>query len=130
MTTSPQGDSLRMLWRALRRQCPNCGDHGIWRGWFTLRERCPRCRLELDIGETDHFYGAYMFNIIAAELAVAIAFVTTLIVAWPDVPWTAVTWAAVAIAIVAPFLFYPYTRTLWLALELIVQPERRPPVPR
>jgi uncharacterized protein (DUF983 family) len=114
-----------MLGRAALRRCPNCGERDIWRGWLTIRDRCPRCGIRLDLGESDHFYGAYMLNFIAAELAVAFAFVVTLVVTWPTVPWTAVTWGTVVIAVVAPFLFYPFTRTLWLAVDLAVRPEHR-----
>ena len=78
--------------RALRRRCPRCGGPGIWRSWFAFRARCPTCHLELDRGESDHFYGAYLLNFVVAELLPAIAFVIALLVTWPSPPWTALTW--------------------------------------
>jgi uncharacterized protein (DUF983 family) len=109
--------------RALRRHCPRCGERDIWRGWFAFRHDCPRCHLELDRGESDHFYGAYLLNFVVAELIPAIAFVVALMVTWPSPPWTALTWGAVILAAAAPLLTYPFTKTVWLALDLAFRRE-------
>jgi uncharacterized protein (DUF983 family) len=125
MAHQARGTLLRMVGRALRRRCPNCGSRGIWKNWMNMRDACPTCGLNLDRGESDFFYGAFMFNIIAAELAVGIAFVVTLIATWPTPPWNAITWSAAGIAVIAPFLFYPFSKTLWLAVDLALRPERK-----
>jgi len=109
--------------RALLRRCPRCGERGIWRGWFVFRERCPHCGLELDRGESDHFYGAFLLNFVVAELIPAVAFVVILIVTWPSPPWTAITWTAVILAASAPLATYPFTKTVWLALDLFFRGE-------
>ena len=109
--------------RALRRRCPRCGGPGIWRSWFAFRSQCPTCHLELDRGESDHFYGAYLLNFVVAELIPAIAFVIALLVTWPSPPWTALTWGAVILAATAPLFTYPFTKTVWLALDLAFRRE-------
>jgi len=118
-----EGTLRSYIARALRRHCPRCGGHDIWRSWFSLRDRCPNCRLELDRGESDHFYGAYLLNFVVAELIPAIAFVVALIVTWPSPPWTALTWGAIILVATAPFLTYPFTKTIWLALDLAFRRE-------
>jgi len=87
-----------------------------------MRPTCPNCGLQLDRGESDYFYGAYMLNFVAAELVAIGVFVIALITTWPSPPWTALTYGTVAIAIVAPIVLYPTTKGLWLALDLMFRP--------
>lgn len=108
--------------RALRRRCPNCGDGRVWRGWLQSAERCPNCGLRLDRGEPDYFIGAYLLNLVVAELAVAIVFIALLIALWPDPPWDALMWGAAIAAAVAPLATYPFTKGLWLAVDLVFRP--------
>lgn len=115
---------LRMCGRALMRRCPRCGSGDIWTNWFSFRGHCPKCDLQLDRGESDHFYGAYALNFVVAELVPVIFFVVTLIVTWPDPPWTLLTYGTGALAIISPFVLYPFMRALWLALDLYFRPDR------
>ena len=58
--------------RALRLRCPHCGGGPLFTvRWFRMRDRCPKCRLRLERGEQGYIVGAYMFNIVAAELLFA-----------------------------------------------------------
>ncbi len=111
--------------RALRRRCPSCGKGAMWSGWTRLRPACSVCGLKFDRGESDFFIGAYLFNLIAAELAFAVVFVALVIATWPNPPWTALTWGAVAGTLLTPVLFYPYTHGIWLAIDLLFRPDRR-----
>jgi uncharacterized protein (DUF983 family) len=108
----------RMLLRAFTLRCPRCGGRGIWRSWFKMKHACPTCRLVLERGESeDYWLGAYMFNLVAAELiSVAIA-VVLIIVSWPDVSWNVVWAISIVLAVVMPFIFFPFARALWLALH-------------
>ena len=115
---------MRMCGRALLRRCPRCGSGDVWKNWFNFRDRCPRCALELDRGESDHFYGAYALNFVVAELVPVVFFVVTLIATWPTPPWTVLTYVTGALAIISPFVLYPFTKTGWLALDLYFRPER------
>ena len=45
--------------------------------------------------------------------------------AWPTPPWDELLYGGVAIMIAAPFMFYPFSKTLFLAFDLIF----RPPIP-
>jgi hypothetical protein len=71
----------------------------------------------LDRGEEDHFLGAYVLNLVLAEAVPALAVLAVAFLTWPEVPWTRLAWVAVSLAVLCPFLFYPFSRTLWLALD-------------
>lgn len=66
--------------------------------------------------------GAYMFNIIAAELLFACLFVGVLVVTWPTPPWRLITWGSAVLMLVMPLLFYPFSKTLFLAFDLAFRP--------
>ena len=87
-----------------------------------MRPQCPVCGLQLDRGESDYFYGAYLLNFVAAELVPVIVFVVSLIATWPDPPWNLLTASTVVLAVVCPILLYPTTKALWLAFDLLLRP--------
>ncbi len=110
------------LRRALTRRCPYCGSPGIYDGYFALRERCPVCGVRFE-REEGYFLGAYALNLVVAEflglgLAIALIFGTDL----RDLPliWQEV--IAVALAIAFPVALFPFSRTVWIAMDLIFHP--------
>lgn len=92
-----------------------------------MRTTCPVCGLELERGEEGYQVGAYMFNIIAAELAFAAVFLGIVAVTWPSPPWAWLEYGGIAMMIVAPFVFYPFSKTLFLAFDLFFRPASHPP---
>jgi len=116
--------ALVMFARALRRRCPNCGAGPVIRRWIYTRPACPRCRLRLDRGEPDYFLGAIVFNMAFAEGVFAAALLAVLLWTWPNPPWDALYYGGIAGLIVAPILFYPYSKLLWLAFDLLFRPLR------
>lgn len=117
-TNVPTSSSTRVL-RALRLRCPECGGRGLFSNWLKLRASCPTCGLKLDRGNPDHFVGAYLVNLIIAEVLFAVIFGVWLVAVWPDVPWDGIEKVAVVAMIVSPFATYPFTRTVWLAADLV-----------
>lgn len=120
----PAARPAQLIGRALLLRCPACGTPGILRNWLTLRARCPGCALKLDRGTPGHFVGAYLVNLIIAELLFAVGLGAWLLAAWPDVPWDLVERVAVVAMLIAPLVLYPFTRTVWLAADLIFDPQR------
>ena len=118
------GVVARMVGRALLLRCPRCGSRGLMRHWLAANERCPRCGVRVDRGEKDHWLGAYAVNLVASELIWAVSMVAVLIVMWPRVPWTFLEYGGAALMIAAPFIFYPFSRTIWLALDLAFRGDR------
>ncbi len=114
-----------LVWRALRLRCPNCGGGPLFKKWLQMQARCPVCRMRLERGEEGYQVGAYMFNIVAAELFFAAVFLTTLAYRWPAPPWDLLLYGGMVMMVVTPVLFYPFSKDLFLAFDLIF----RPPAP-
>ncbi|HEU5219738.1 MAG TPA: DUF983 domain-containing protein [Gemmatimonadales bacterium] len=112
----------RVLWRALRRRCPNCGGRGLFRSWFRMASACPVCGLPLERNEEGYAVGAYMFNIGLAEAAFVAVFLGVLLRTWPNPPWQILTWISVGLMVVLPLVFYPYSKLLFLGLHLLFHP--------
>jgi uncharacterized protein (DUF983 family) len=114
---------LRVLWHGFTKRCPRCGAGHLFNGWFDLKPYCPRCSYKFE-REEGFFLGAYVINLGVSELGV-VAVVVALIVreaqgrAGSLVPWLIV---AGALQIVLPVLFYPFSKTIWAAFDLIMRP--------
>jgi hypothetical protein len=78
--------------------------------------------LILDRGEHDYFLGGYTVNFLFAEILIVIGGALSIFWTWPEVPWTLITWVLVFLMVVAPVVFYPFSKSLWLALDLIIRP--------
>jgi uncharacterized protein (DUF983 family) len=112
----------QLFWRAVRLRCPNCGGAPLFTSWFRMRHECPNCGLLLERGEEGYQVGSYMFNIIASELIFAAVFLGVLALTWPSPPWTLLQIGGAILAGVAPFLFFPFSKTLFLAFDLVFRP--------
>ncbi|HEX9107986.1 MAG TPA: DUF983 domain-containing protein, partial [Longimicrobiales bacterium] len=93
----PKPGALRLAGRALRLRCPVCGRGRLFDGWTHLRTRCVSCGLILERGEEDYFIGAYLLNLIVAELIVVALMLIVLFATWPSVPWQGMLWGIVAL---------------------------------
>jgi uncharacterized protein (DUF983 family) len=108
--------------RALTRRCPYCGSPGVFTSYFALRETCPTCRVSFE-REEGYFLGAYALNLIVAEflgigLVILLLFRTDL--RHLDLLWQEA--IAVGLAVAFPLLFFPYSREVWIALDLVFHP--------
>lgn len=110
-----------ILARALRRRCPSCGAPGIFTGWARLQHECPSCGVVLQRREDGYTLGGLWLNLLFAELVTATIFISTLVATWPDPPWRLLRVGLPALALITPVLFYPFSKTLFLALDLSVR---------
>jgi uncharacterized protein (DUF983 family) len=113
-----------MLARGLRKRCPLCGAGRLFTGWFSMRDHCPGCghRFERD---TDFFFGAYVINLAITEgllLLLAIVPLIALLASNHDVDIVPILVVGLAAATAAPLAFYPFSRTIWAAIDLILRP--------
>lgn len=76
----------------------------------------------LDRGNRDFFIGAYLINLIVSELLFATILFVFVMRTWPDPPWDLIQWLAVAAIVIAPMATYPFTKSIWLAVDLVFQP--------
>ena len=108
---------LRALGRGLLKRCPRCGQRRLFRSWFTLVERCPGCGLRFE-REEGYWVGALIVNIAVTSLAFLVVLVGGMVAFWPDVPWVGLTVAAVVVNVVVPVVFYPFSKTIWMGLDV------------
>lgn len=128
--TAPDADAdslplprVRTLFaRALRLRCPVCGGRPIRLSWCTLVPSCPCCGLQLDRNEPGYWIGSYMINLFLTEGLFAVVFTGGLLLTWPAVPWTALGIVCGALAVLTPILVFPYTKLLYLAIDLAFRP--------
>lgn len=116
--------ALTLTERALRLRCPHCGTGRTFATWFRMYDRCSVCGLRFERGEQGYIVGAYMFNMIAAVLLFAAAFVGFLWITWPEPPWNRLEYGTAALMILCPILCYPFSKTLFLAFDLYFRPVR------
>lgn len=106
----------RALGRGLTLRCPRCGSGGLFNGWFRMVPECPRCRLRFE-REPGYWTGALAVNIMATGGVFAIVFVTLVALTVPDVPVLPLLAVLVPIAVLAPIVFYPFSKTIWVAID-------------
>ena len=111
-----------MFGRALRLRCPNCGKGKPFVSWFRMRSHCEVCGLAFERGEDGYQVGSYMFNIVASELVFAAVFLAIVWLTWPSPPWTLLQLGGIALMVVIPFVLFPFTKTLFLAFDLVFRP--------
>ncbi|MEO8449524.1 MAG: DUF983 domain-containing protein [Gemmatimonadota bacterium] len=91
-------------------------------GWFKIRERCPTCGLELARKEEGYQVGSYMLNIAVSEGIWVLALLSVVVTTWPNPPWNVLTYGGTVLIVLGPIAFYPFSKTLFLALDLAIRP--------
>jgi uncharacterized protein (DUF983 family) len=117
-----QHRTATMFSRALRLRCPHCGGAPIFLTWSHLVPNCPVCGLGLERGEQGYWLGAYFFNLMAVEVVFSVWFVGFLVFTWPNPPWQLFQVSSIVLMLIVPFAFFPYSKTLFLAFDLLVRP--------
>ncbi len=120
-TPSTAGAPSTVLWRGLTRRCPVCGGGGLFRRWFSMAPRCPRCGFRFE-REQGHWVGSLGVNTIVSFGALLATIVGGVIATAPDIPVVPLTVASCAVAVAVPLLAFPFTRTIWSAIDLLMNP--------
>ena len=93
--------------------------------WFTIGERCTACGLRFERArdeEHDFWLGAYTLNFVLTEALFAAALLVALLVTWPRPPWTLLFYGGAGLMVLTPIAFYPLSKALWLAIDLVFRP--------
>lgn len=115
--------SRRLLFgRGLRKRCPRCGAGGLFTGWWTMVAECPGCGLHFE-RDPGYWVGAMIVNTAVTIGLFLAVFVGGMVLTWPSVPWTALLIGTMALNLVVPMAFYPWSKTIFVAMDLAVRPE-------
>lgn len=118
----PRADPATMLRRGLMKHCPRCGGGRLFRGWFLMRDRCPSCGYLFE-REEGFFFGAYIVNLVITESVLFGVFLAYIGVHGAQGNSLVVSLVAACVAaLVVPVVFYPFSRTLWAAIDLAFTP--------
>jgi uncharacterized protein (DUF983 family) len=118
------GEALRRvavgMGRALRLRCPRCGRAPLYRGWFVMNVVCPVCDLRFERAQ-GYWVGAIYVNY---GLTVLIA-VGGYFLLWSRTGLSTSVQLAIWLpfCVVFPVWFFRYSRALWLAVEVGLNPE-------
>ncbi len=119
----PKPEWPTLLWRGLVKRCPRCGGGHLYRNWFRMKERCPTCGYLFE-REPGFFVGAYLINFAIVEGFLFIMLMG--FIAWkdqnPDAGMGLAIVIGLFIGLIGPVIFYPYSRTIWSALDLLMTP--------
>jgi uncharacterized protein (DUF983 family) len=104
--------------RGFARRCPRCGQGKLFTRWLTMPERCPGCGLAFERGD-GFWLGAMAVNLGVTEAIFGLFVVGGILLTWPGVPWVALTVGGVLLNAVVPVVFYPFSKTIVLAFDLL-----------
>ena len=102
--------------RALLLRCPRCGRAPVFRRFVVMNDQCAECQLDFDRGD-GYWLGAMMFNMAFSLGFVLLAFAAAIWLTSPAPDWDPTIIVTVAAAAAGPLVFFPFSRTLWMAAE-------------
>jgi uncharacterized protein (DUF983 family) len=110
-----------LIRRGMRKKCPNCASGGIFESWFKLKDRCPTCGYSFE-REEGYWVSAIIVNTAVIEGLFLIVFIVVVIATAPEVEWVPLLIIAVVMNLVFPIFFYPFSKTVWMGIDLYFHP--------
>lgn len=118
---------VRVLRNGLWLRCPRCGATRLFDGLFHMRDVCANCHLRFE-REPGYFVGAIYVNYGLTVVAMVIGFLLLEHFAGLTASSQLPIW--IGFAIVFPLLGYRYSKSLWLSVEFLINPEEPAPLRR
>lgn len=110
----------RMLRRAVVLRCPWCGSRRSFiRNWWGKYARCRTCGIRWR-REEGFELGAVTVNTVLTFIVLTAAMTIGFIRTTPDIPILPMVLSLLGVAILMPIVIYPFTYTIWLALDIAV----------
>ena len=110
----------RMMRRALVLRCPWCGSRRTFiHRWFRKYDRCRTCGIRWR-REEGFELGAVTINTVLTFIVLTACMTVGFIATSPDIPVLPMVLSLLGIAVLMPIVIYPFTFTIWLALDLAV----------
>ena len=113
-TSSP----MTVLLRGLRKRCPRCGQGNLFHRWTEMADACPRCGLHFE-QEEGYWVGALTISTTLSLVLGVVIIGVVMLATWPDLPVLPLTIGGVLGFLIFPILYYPYSKTLWVAIDLV-----------
>src|SRR5262249_10140721 len=108
-------------WRALRLRCVACGRRPVLITWLREAPACPYCGFRSQ-REEGYWVGSYTVNLCTTLTLITVGIAGAVWWQWPTPNWSAITIGSAVACVVLPFLIFPWTKTLFLALDVIFHP--------
>lgn len=83
--------------------------------------RCPRCAYRFHRAP-GQWLGSWFLNLCVAQTVVVAVMLAITGATWPQTPAALLLVAAIATSFLVPYLFFPFSRTLWVAIDLVMKP--------
>lgn len=114
---------VRMLWRAIARRCPRCGNRQAWfEGWFRQGSRCVGCGVSRTRNVEGHELGSLTVGLVVNIGLISIALGVAIALTVPDVPVLTLYAVLASTAVIVPIATWPLTHTVWMAIDLRSRP--------
>ena len=117
----PVGGSARrmmLLKRGVLLQCPYCGEGHIIKYPFWIKDCCPKCGYRF-APESGYFVGGYAINLVVVEV-IALAIIVIILLR-SNLSLFQQEAIGIGAAILLPIAFFPWSRTIWMAIDLTLQ---------
>jgi len=114
----PAGTLLR---RGVLRRCAVCGTGRLFRRWFAMVPECPGCGLVFR-RSPGHWLGSWFLNVLVVQSVLVVGISVLVAVTWPARLSPLSIAAVIAVALIVPALAFPFTRTVWTAIDLVMRP--------
>lgn len=110
---------LDLLIRGLLLRCPVCGQGKLFCSIFKMYEDCPVCKYHFE-REEGYFTSAMAINLVISELLVAAIAIP--LAANLTIPLIPILVFGAPLPVLLPLLFYRHSRSLWLSMDLFLNP--------
>jgi uncharacterized protein (DUF983 family) len=116
-----------MIWRGLRKKCAVCGGGKLFTRWLHMKQHCPTCGFEFE-REEGFFLGAFVINVAVTEGFMLVCIVLGVALTLPNPPVGLLIVLGLITSVVVPIVSYPFSKTVWSAIDLAMHPlEDAPP---
>ncbi len=118
----PGPSNATLLGRGATMACPACGQRkGLFRRWTQMAEKCPNCGLVFGRFE-GQWIGAIGINTIASFFILMVFIGATTALSFPNPNPRPLIIMAIIVAVTMPLLLFPFSRTFWMGMDLMMTP--------
>ncbi|TSA52893.1 MAG: hypothetical protein D4R44_04745 [Actinobacteria bacterium] len=113
----------RMLVRGITRRCASCGGRGaFFISWFTYIDRCRTCGFKWQRNLDGFQLGAAAMSAMFTLGSLLTVMVIGVVYTYPDIPVVPLAVSTCAVALIVGIGGYPISYTMWMAVDLAMNP--------